>query len=152
MGLPAAIFQAANEYSEGEADARDAETNAFLATMSAVDAAARGQQAAGRIRMSASRMVGQQQVAAAVSGTDTGVGANADVITQTRELSEYDAQLARNNGLREAWGYKVEAYQHGREAARARQRGTNRAIGTVLGGMAQAGQDAARIGFAVAGL
>jgi hypothetical protein len=152
MGLPAAIFQASQQYQEGMEDARDAETNAFLASMSAADAASRGEEAAGRIRMAASKLVGQQQVAAAVSGTDTSVGANADVIAETRALSEYDAQLARNNGLREAWGYKVEGYQRYRQAQRARQRAVNQAVGTVLGGLVKTGEDAANIAIAAGAL
>lgn len=121
----------------GEEDAQAAEQNARNAGLLASDAIQRGEQEGGRIRMMASRMIGEQKVAFAASGVDSSTGSARELQGDTRMMSELDALTARNNAAREAYGLRLQGQQYRDQARRSRQRGGNQAAGTILGTFAQ---------------
>lgn len=122
----------------GEAEehkSRDAELaqNARLAQMAALDAMARGNTEAGRVRMQGTQLARKQFVAYANSGVDPTQGTAARTQEQTAALSELDAQTVQNNAAREAWGFKAKASEFERERKNATQRTGMRMAATVLG-------------------
>lgn len=119
--------------------------NAQLAEEQAADAIARGHEAEGRHRRGARQMAGAQRARLAAQGIAVDSGSALDIQAETHALSELDALTIRNNAKREAWGFRVDAWnsrvrgqlsqQAGRNEARmARQRGYS----TLLTGATQA--------------
>ncbi len=96
-----------------EALARDRESaiNVQIAQGAQADALRRGGVDAGKIRQKGSRIAEEQKVAYANSGVDSSVGTAANVQADTAAISELDAQTAKNNAAREAWGFGMKAEQ-----------------------------------------
>lgn len=135
-------IRAAGTIAEGQERGRALELSAALSDMAAADALQRGAQQEQRLRMATERQIGQQRVAAAVSGVEGAVGTPADIMADTRLISELDAETIRNNAARAAWGYRVEAAQQRRTAGAARASGIIGGAGqlmssgtTILGGL-----------------
>lgn len=114
--------------------AHQANVNARIADLRASDALSRGARAAGILRTRTSKLVARQRVAYANSGVDESVGTPAQVEAATRAQGELDAQTAKNNAAREAWGYESGAIQLGLQGQIDRQRAQQQQIGTFLGG------------------
>lgn len=112
---------------------------ARLAELAAADALIRGQREAGQSRMQGSQIIGEQQVAAAASGVEASSGTPAALAAQTRAFAALDAETARVNAAREAWGLRTNAKQLRSEASAARARGTSAAIATGIGTAGQIG-------------
>ncbi len=112
----------------------------------AVDALARGGNAAGAARMRASRVLGQQRLAYAGSGIDATSGTAAQTADSTRIYGELDAATARNNAYREALGHQTAVMQleeQGRAASLARKnRDIGRAFTAASTVLSMAGADA----------
>lgn len=123
------------------------EWNAEVADLQAADAVERGQQEENRFRSSVRGIIGSQRAAMAAGNVDVGFGSALDVQADAAYLGELDALTIRSNAAREAWGYKVEAFDAKFRAAVTREEGaaaaeagrvarTNQrigAVGTVLG-------------------
>ena len=137
IGQAGSYIQAYGQWEEGEQNARAAQRNRFLSELSAGDALQRGEQDAGRLRMAATQAIGAQKVAAGASGVDTDSKSTLDIMSDTRLVSELDAQTIRNNAAREAWGYKVQGMAYGDQARQARARAQREVTGTLLGGFAR---------------
>lgn len=124
----------ANEQ-ETQAKEKEAIENARMAQRAAVDALQRGAREAGQSRIETSRLVAQERVAYANSGVDASSGTAAAVQVDTRVLGELDAKTLQNNAMREAWGFRTYGIKYRDQAQLEATRGTNRAVGTVLGGV-----------------
>ena len=111
---------------EGKYQAQVLGVNAKLAEAQAVDAVARGHEAAMKLRTGARAVTGAQIGSAAAQGIELG-GSMADVTAQTELLSELDALTIENNAAREAFGYHVQAKNYLAQAAMARAAGRNQA-------------------------
>jgi hypothetical protein len=107
--------------------------NQQLAEQAGADASARGGQQAGRIRMQASQLAARQRVAFANSGVDITTGTPVQVAAGTAAMGELDAQTARNNAAREAWGYEVTAARYGQQAQLAEQQRVRGLLSSVAG-------------------
>ena len=81
--------------------------NKNMADFGSADTAQRGGQTEGTSRMKYSQLIGEQKSALSASGVNTQSGSAYDVMADASLMSEYEAQLIRNNAAREAWGYKV---------------------------------------------
>lgn len=135
-------LRAAGTIVEGQERGRALELSAAMSEMAAADVLQRGAQQEQRLRMATERQIGQQRVGAAVSGVEGTVGTAADIMADTRLISELDAETIRNNAARAAWGYRVEAEQQRRAAGTARASGIIGGVGglvssgtTILGGL-----------------
>jgi hypothetical protein len=124
----------ANEQ-DTRAKEEEAQQNARLAQRAAVDALERGAREAGQSRIDTSKLIAAQKVAYANSGVDPTVGTAANVQADTRAMGELDAKTLQNNAVREAWGYRTYGIKYQTQAQLAATRGTNQAVGTVLGGL-----------------
>lgn len=130
--------QAAQAASNDQAELLD--YNAHVADLQAQDAVDRGTQEESRFRQGVKLMVGSQRTGIAASGVDVGYGSAVDVQADAAYLGELDALTLRTNAAREAWGYKVQAFNTRRQAMITRKEGVQQAAT----GAAQ--QTAARIG------
>ena len=89
-------------------------TNADLADRQSEDAIARGHEAEMQQRGATRQLTGAQRAAYGAQGLDMSTGSPAQVIAGDEALGELDALTIRNNAMREAWGFKVQAanYRH----------------------------------------
>ena len=124
---------------KGAADRNAAimESNAALADASAADAYQRGATTEGKVRMRGGQMEAAQKADFAASGVDVHSGSVADVVGSTGAISELDAQIAKNNAAREAFGFKTQASNLRQQAGYLRDEGDMQEIESVLGGVAQ---------------
>jgi hypothetical protein len=80
-----------------------------LAALQASDAIARGNAAARRIQVATSGEVGRARATLAASGVALDSGSALDIQAQDAGMGELDAQMVRNNAMREALGYTTNA-------------------------------------------
>lgn len=123
------------ERNAAQANAATLEGNAALAEAGKADALARGGQKAGALRMRGTQTEASQTADYAASGVDVKSGSAVDVGSSTAAVSELDAQIAKNNAMREAWGYQSQASQFRRRARYTRQEGDMALATSVLGGV-----------------
>lgn len=142
--LGGAFYSAYQQKEEAEKAAKIAEKNKAAAERAASDAIARGGLQASAIRHQGTRMIGAQRAGFAAQGVDISSGSALEIQGMTRVMSEYDAALAQNNAMREAWGYRTEGENFSAQAAALKTAGTNQAIGTLLGGFGQAAASTAQ--------
>jgi outer membrane murein-binding lipoprotein Lpp len=152
------IKQGKAEKAAGEAQKRAAESqaelldfNATIADAQAKDAEARGQIEADRYRTSVKGLIGHQRAATAAGNIDVGFGSALDVQADAAYLGELDALTIEQNAAREAWGYRVDAYDTRKRAeitrkegvmmeAAGRQRASASYIGALGAGLSGASQ------------
>ena len=96
--------------SEAAHRARIAGINADLADAQAADASVRGEQEAARFRGQVRSLVGSQRAGLAAQGIEVNDGSAAAVQDEAVRLGAEDEATLRNNARREAWGFKVDAY------------------------------------------
>jgi hypothetical protein len=128
-----------------EAQANLLEYNADQAEQQAVDALAIGAEQENRVRSEIRQTVGAQRAGFAAQNVLLGEGSAAEVSADARRLGELDLRTTRNNAMRQAWGYRVEATDLRTRAQIARQEGvqieaagTSAAHGAYLGAAANA--------------
>lgn len=160
MSAGNAVLAGRNARRQGRAENALADQNAGFLDAQAADALARGAIDESRLRTDTSRLGGAQRAALAAQGIDLTDGSAADIQDETQLMGELDALTVRNNARREAWGYRVEAWdmrQRGRAADAAGRAGQSSASlqagATLLGGAANIygayKQDAGRRGTRV---
>lgn len=135
----------ANARAAGEFEGNVLDQYADLADLAAADATARGITDENQVRGTVRKVLGSQRAGYAAQGVDLSSGSVGDVAADTALMGEVDALTVRNNAMREAWGYKVEAQQtrdkakYARESGRAGQSAGNvAAAGSLIAGGAQA--------------
>lgn len=84
--------------------------NAQIADLQAADALERGALSEEHYREMVRGVIGQQRAGFAAQGVDVASGSALDVQADAAQLGELDALQIRQNAMREAWGYKVQAY------------------------------------------
>ncbi len=123
-------------------NALTAERNAQIQDNAADDALARGRIEEQQHRLKVAQMTGTQRSALAASGVQVDTGSALDMVADTAMMGEMDALTLRNNAEREAYQFRVGAYN-----ARA-QGGSALAEGEMS---ALAGRNAAKSGMWQAG-
>lgn len=86
-----------------------ADNNAMLADAQGRDAITRGQTAEVNSRLRTRQLQGNQAAAMAANGVDLSTGSPLNILSDTELMGANDAAVIRNNALREAWGYNVQA-------------------------------------------
>jgi len=143
---------AANRAGEAQQESANAAAdlqvwNAEVADQQSEDAIARGGEEENRFRSSVRGIIGSQRAGFAANNVDAGFGSALDVQADAAYLGELDALTIRSNAAREAWGYKVDAFDSRMRADITRREGVALAesgrqqrtqarigaIGTVLG-------------------
>lgn len=109
------------EAANSQADLADA--NAAIADLQAADAITRGADEESRFRTLVRGAIGTQRVGFAASNVNVAVGSAVDVQADAAMLGELDALTIRTNAAREAWGYKVQAYDYRKRGEITRKEG-----------------------------
>lgn len=122
---------------EGDYQRKAAEENAVWLRRAGADAEQRGAKDVGALRMRGSAAIAEQRAAYGASGVDATVGTPASNLVATRLMAELDAATAKNNAMREAWGYRTEARQMDEQAEFIGRRAQQRQWSTILGGAGQ---------------
>ena len=104
--------QARMQQNLAEFNQRQAERNAQLALMQSA-------QRIGQISRKYEGVKSSQKAAMAANGIVLGVGSAAEVTTTTDIDKEQSLQNERMNGMREAWGYRMQGLGYGQTAANA---------------------------------
>lgn len=150
MDIVASGKKNTSDLNDLQAEMRDALGSIQQANQAEVDIKEKARWNEGILRMKASQLVGQQRVVAASSGADTQVGTAANVMADTRLMSEFDAKQVQNNAMREAWGHTQEAYTAGRRLEKTRKKyqdvndsGLLEGIGIAMSAAGEAGQSGA---------
>lgn len=145
-GFVGSVSGARNQRASLESQARIAEINAGLAETNAKwlegaadDATRQGEAQLAASRRKAAGLKGSQRAAMAANGVDLTSDTALDVVTSTDVLAAEDEQAIRENAVRTAWGYRMEA-QNARAAGGQQQMAANSARGSARGiSPAQAG-------------
>lgn len=134
--IAGSLMKAGGTLQAGYYEADQARRNQQLSLLSAASAQQAGAQQAAGIDAKASQMIGMQRAAFGASGVDSSTGSAAELQSNTRAMSALDAETAKLNAAREAWGFKVKSYDQGEQARLSKQRAVSDSIGTFLGGVA----------------
>jgi hypothetical protein len=116
--------------------------NAKVDDIQGQDAVDRGRIEEGTLRTQIRQVIGAQRASFAGQNVVVGSGSSADVEADSAYLGELDALQIRQNAMREAFGFKVQAYNSRRRAEVARKEGV------VLQDVGNAQATAANIGAA----
>jgi hypothetical protein len=135
LSVAGGVMKGTAERNAAYANAATLESNAALAEAGRADAQQRGGQKAGAARMRGTQTEASQTADYSAGGVDVHSASAADVGASTEAVYELDAQLAKNNAMREAFGYESQASQFRRQAAYARQEGDNAEVTSILGGV-----------------
>lgn len=106
-----------------ESSAQLSDYNAGVAELQAADAVARGGLDQSLSRQQTKQVIGSQRAGQAAGNIDVSMGSALDVQGDAVFLGELDAHTIANNAAREAWGYKVEAYNYSKQADIQRKEG-----------------------------
>ena len=143
LGLTAGAY---SSYAQGEAakaqadaQANALEQNAKISEYQAHDAIQRGGQDELRLRRSLAIQQGQARAAMGASGIDIDSGSMRDVIHQSIQEGEHDAEAIRFNAARERWGYLQQANNMRAQAQTARNVGSNAYRNALFGGVLKLG-------------
>jgi hypothetical protein len=129
-----AVVNAFGTMRAGMDEAHVQQFNARVSEQAAVDALYRGEHTANVVRSQGGQLIGRQRTEYASSGVDAGTGSALDVQIATAGLTELDAQTARSNAAREAWGYRIQAANARARASAAEAAGQYGYVGSILGG------------------
>ncbi|HAK9055128.1 TPA: hypothetical protein H2869_003111 [Salmonella enterica] len=130
--LAASGMQAYQQYQTGQYQADVAKQNADLAEAQAADAVNRGNAEAAKQRRQTQQMKGQQAAAMGAAGGDLSSGSALDIFGDTAQFGTLDALTTVNNGMREAYGYQVQADNARAQADAAKSQGNFGSFATLL--------------------
>lgn len=132
--LQGGIAQSSALKQQADWQAGQLDYNARLGELRAADATDRGSKAAG-LRMNQGRQqVGSQKASLASQGVSVSSGSAADILDQTRTVSEQDAARIKSNAWQEAWGFKTQADNDRGNAGMTRRSGKNSSENSLLTG------------------
>lgn len=133
-----------NQNNQAKYQAQVANQNAALERNSANDARARGAIEEQRQYRRTAQLLGVQRAALASNGVEVDFGSAADLQTDTKTIGWEDAATIRENTVREARGFEINAYNDVAKGKAARAQGKAALIGgifnagsTILGGAQQ---------------
>jgi len=90
--------------------------NQIIANRQAADTLKRGKEASDAQRAKAEQLKARQLVTLAGQGVDVGAGSSVDLLADTAELGEFDAQKIQSNAARESHSQKIQAANFGSRA------------------------------------
>lgn len=132
-----ALLGGVSQYEAGQQKASLFRANAGIAMSQAQSEAAAGSYNESQVRRRSAAMTGQQMAQIGASNLQQ-TGTPAQVVAGTAAVNEMDALQTRNNALRRAWGFRVQAASDEKQEAFASSAGDFAAAGTILGGGAKA--------------
>lgn len=139
--IPAAVslvggaMGAQNEQRNGAFQSALLIKNAQIKDNAAHDAEQRGAIEADQHRLKTRDLIGSQRTGFAANGIDVNSGSAATLQDDAAQYGELDALTIANNAAREAYGYRVGAYNDRMNAAAIKTNSKNNAMGSILGGV-----------------
>lgn len=109
--------------------------NAILANRAAADATERGKEAEAAQRRKTTATLARQRAAIASSGVELGIGSPLDVIGDTAQFGELDAQTTRDNAERERMASEAQASNFRSSAALNDNKAKSATTAGLLGGV-----------------
>ena len=134
IGLGGTILSGVSSIVQGQQAQATAEYNAKIQKMQALDAERRGSIAEGQKRTQYQLFIGKQRAIMGASGIVPDEGSFGDILAQSAEYGERNAQQVRANAAREAWGHRAQADLYDYEGDQAATAGYMKAGTTMLGG------------------
>lgn len=138
IALLGGVMGAQNAKQEGAFNSSMLTQNAAFKEQAANETIAAGNTAADWQRVRTGQAIGTQRSAQAANGIDVNSGSAAQLQDDTAMLGELDALTIANNAAREAYGYKVQAKQDLMNASQVKTNASNKATGSILGGIGSA--------------
>lgn len=137
LGLIFGVAGAATKYKATldsvAANTEELEAQLRLLQAQRVDVLTQGATAAGRLRSEGTRLVAQQAQAYRASGIEATSNTAQDVYRDATAQSELEAQTARNNAVRQAWGLQLSSAAVTRRIALEKKRGQDAGLEAALG-------------------
>lgn len=132
-----ALLGGVSQYESGQEKSSLYRANAGIALQQAQSEEAAGSFNESQVLRRGAAMTGQQ-VANIGANNLQQRGTPAQVVASTAEVNEMDALQTRNNALRRAWGFQVQAASDQKQEAFASTSADLNAAGSILGGGAKA--------------
>jgi len=126
------LLEAESYRAQGAYQQMVANFNSDLSLMQAEDAVQRGESTASRIKTQANQLQGTQRAAYAAQGVEVDSGSAAEIQADTKRMATLDAITARNNAAREAWGFKVQAFNYRTQGEMAKRGADSKAVSTII--------------------
>lgn len=121
--IGSAVMSAYGSYQESKAQKQQAEyqaavarNNQIIADRNAKEIEKRGEIEANRYRAQVRQKMADQMVGLAGQGVDVTTGTSIDLLADSAELGELDAQTIRSNASREAYNQRVAGMNYGAQA------------------------------------
>jgi aldehyde:ferredoxin oxidoreductase len=134
MAVGGGLLKAKGNYDAGTAEMNLNDHNALLMRRSATDAIARGSYESSQATAEGTKMIASENAVTGASGFDVGDNTALGVIDTTRGTSALNAEMIRNNALREALGFRAQANEFDFKSKMAK-RSRNFGVATDLLGM-----------------
>jgi hypothetical protein len=141
--LVGTALSAYGQYRQGEVDEQVARNNAILARYQMRDAVQQGTYRAADIEGEGKRVIGAARAAVSTSGVDSSSGSAANLFTTSAVNAGIDAQRAKSQAARVAWGFANEEQDTLARSRMARQAGILGSVGTGLNGIGNYAQSRA---------
>lgn len=138
MTIAGGVMQANAQQQQANFEAKAAEQNAKLADQQAKDSIAFGHMEELRHRYQVRQLLGKQRATFAANNVDPTSGSALDIAAETADFGEQDSLTIRNNAMRQAWGFQVDANNSRNAANFARYSGKQQAYATLLNAGAKA--------------
>lgn len=116
MMMLGTAVQTATQYQSSQYQADVAEQNAKIAEEQARDVQRRKAEEISDLQEQRRQMQGQQRVAMAATGADSGYGSGLAILTDTSYLSQMDINKTEYNAAKEEWGYQSQAKMYKAES------------------------------------
>lgn len=130
--LVGGAMQAQGQREAANAQANAAEANAKIGEVQAQQAREIGGMEEQRVLRQMRRTLGAQRAGFAAANVDPSQGSALDIQLETAQEAKTDAEIARANAMRQAWGFDVEASQQRTAAKVVRREGAQQARTTLL--------------------
>ena len=134
-------ISAYSQYEQGQYQGEVAQNNAMIKNRMATDAIKRGENAEADHRRQVALVKSKQKANFGASGINAGVGSAFNMMQDTGDFGELDAQIIRSNAQRQAYGYEVGGMNDLAGGELAERAGTLNAAGTLISGAGTVSRD-----------
>jgi hypothetical protein len=138
MMIGSTLISAKGAIDQGNYASKVAENNALSAKYAADDALARGAVEEQKTRDQTRALMGRQRAALAANGINTGSGTGSLLLQDAASAGEFDALTVRNNAMKQAYGFNVQADNLLAEGKATKAASRGQAMGTLLTGGSKA--------------
>lgn len=137
LSLAAGFLGGVADYEAGKTRSQLYRANASIATQQAQSEREAGAYNEEIVRMKGAALQGQQIAQIGASNLQQG-GTPSQVVASTAAVSEMDALQTRNNAMRKAWGFSVQAASDSFQSTQASRSASTSGFGAILSGGAKA--------------